>query len=194
MTDRKIAEEARRESEHRIRGIVERMSSGVAVYAAVGDGEDFVFVDFNRAGERIEKVDREQVIGRRVTEVFPGVRDFGLLDVLRRVWQSGKPEHHPVGQYKDRRITGWRENFVYRLPSGEVVAVYDDVTERKRTEETLKLLVRELDHRVKNTLATVDSLAEQTLQSSASLAEFSEAFRGRIRALARMHESREEHR
>jgi PAS domain S-box-containing protein len=44
------------------------------------------------------------------------------------------PEHHPVSVYKDERIAGWRENYVYRLPSGQIVAVYDDVSARKRTE------------------------------------------------------------
>ncbi|MBW2119784.1 MAG: PAS domain S-box protein [Deltaproteobacteria bacterium] len=39
--------------------------------------------------------------------------------------------------YKDQRIAGWRENYVYKLPSGEIVAVYDDITERKQAEEIL---------------------------------------------------------
>jgi two-component sensor histidine kinase len=62
-----------------------------------------------------------------------------------------------------------------------------EIADRKRAEETLQFLLREL--RVKNTLAVVQSVAEQTLQSSASLAEFGEAFQGRIRALARLHEA-----
>lgn len=58
-------------------------------------------------------------------------------------------------------------------------------------EETLerrKLLVRELDHRCKNTLAAVQSIADQTLRRSASPAHFVEAFSGRIEALSRAHE------
>ena len=47
--------------------------------------------------------------------------------------------------------------------------------------------MRELDHRVKNTLATVQSVADQTLRSSASMDEFGAAFSGRIQALARIH-------
>jgi diguanylate cyclase (GGDEF)-like protein/PAS domain S-box-containing protein len=70
--------------------------------------------------------------------VFPGVASFGLLEVLQRVYLSGAPEHHPVAQYRDERIAGWRENYVYRLASGEVVALYDDVSERKRMEEALR--------------------------------------------------------
>ena len=58
--------------------------------------------------------------------------------MLRRVWKTGKAECLPESLYKDNRIQGWRENFVYKLQSGEVVAVYDDVTEHKLAEEALR--------------------------------------------------------
>ena len=115
-------------------GLVDHTTSGVAIYEAVGEGEDFVFVDFNRAAEKIEQLQRAEVIGRSVLEVFPGVDEFGLLEVFRRVWETGQPEHHPVSVYKDERITGWRQNYVCKLPSGQIMAVYDDVTQHKRSE------------------------------------------------------------
>ena len=62
-----------------------------------------------------------------------------------------------------------------------------EVEEHRRTEETLRFALRELDHRVKNTLATVQSVAQHTLESSQSRAEFSQAFHGRIQAMARIH-------
>jgi PAS domain S-box-containing protein len=114
--------------------LFDNVSSGIAVYRAINDGSDFVFVDFNQAAEEIEQVKKEDVIGRCVSDIFPGIRDFGLLDVFRRVWKTGKPEHHPESIYSDNRIAGWRQNRVYRLPSGEIVAVYDDVTQNKRSE------------------------------------------------------------
>ena len=46
--------------------------------------------------------------------------------------------------YKDQRISGWRENFVYKLPSGELVAVYSDETERKEAEQALHKAHEEL--------------------------------------------------
>lgn len=140
VTENKLAEEALRESNERYKGIFNNTFNGVAVYKAVDSGDDFVFVDFNAHGAAIEKTSREEVIGKRVTELFPGVKDFGLFDVFRRVWETGVSEHYPVAQYKDDRITGWRENFVYRLPSGEIVAVYSDETERKRAEEEKRKL------------------------------------------------------
>jgi len=62
-----------------------------------------------------------------------------------------------------------------------------EIQEHQRTEGTLRFAMRELDHRVKNTLATVQAIADQTVRASRSMGEFSEAFEGRIQALARIH-------
>jgi len=114
--------------------LMEHISSGVAVYRPINEGEDFIFVDFNHAAEEIEHVRKEDLLGKSVQEVFPGVREFGLVEVFRRVWRTGEPEHHPVSIYKDSRTTSWRRNCVSRLPNGDIMAVYDDVTQTKRSE------------------------------------------------------------
>ncbi|MBN1764323.1 MAG: PAS domain S-box protein, partial [Sedimentisphaerales bacterium] len=137
ITARKNAKISLQESETRYRTMFAHMNEAVAVYRAVNDGEDFIFVDFNQAGERIENIKADELIGRSVQEVFPGVREFGILDAFQRVYKTGNPEHFPLGFYEDDRITGWRENYIYKLPSGEVVAVYSDETQRKKTEESL---------------------------------------------------------
>ena len=126
------------ESETKYKNLFENMNSGVAVYEAASNGEDFIFQDFNKAGQRIENTPLENVIGKSVTDVFPGIKDFGLLDTFQRVWKTGKPEHHPIALYKDERISGWRDNFIYKLPSGQIVSVYSDETSRMQAEKALR--------------------------------------------------------
>lgn len=121
-------EQQLKEYQAKFKTLFDNVSSGVAIYEARNDGKDFVFVDFNRAAEEIDHIRIEELIGKNVAEVFPGVQQFGLLDVFRRVYKTGTPEHHPVSVYKDERIAGWRENCVYKLPSGQIVAVYDDIS------------------------------------------------------------------
>ena len=132
-------EETLKRTETTYKELFNNMSSGVVVYEQTGGGQDFIIKDFNSAAEQIERIKREDVIGKNIMDVFPGVRDFGLLDVLQRVSRTGKPEHHPVSIYKDERVMGWRENYVYKLPCGEIVSVYNDVTERKREELAIRM-------------------------------------------------------
>jgi len=137
ISERKLAEQSIKEGEHKFKELFENMSSCMAVYETVGDGEDFIFKDFNKAAEKVEQIDQNDLIGKSVSEIFPGVRDMGLFDVFQRVWRTGKSEYHPATLYRDGRIEGWKENYVYKLLSGEIVAVYDDVTEHKRVEEAI---------------------------------------------------------
>ena len=69
-----------------------------------------------------------------------------------------------------------------------VVGVSIDVTERKRAEEARKLLNAELDHRVKNALATITAVISHTRQRNRSVAEFAAALEGRICSMATTHE------
>jgi PAS domain S-box-containing protein len=63
-----------------------------------------------------------------------------------------------------------------------------EITDRKRTETQQTMLVAELNHRVKNILAIVQSVAWQTLSANRSPADFKQAFDGRLRALSLAHD------
>jgi PAS domain-containing protein len=119
--------------------LFENMLVGVAVYRAVNDGEDFVFVDLNQVAERISCVEKESILGQSVLKIFPGVKEMGLFDVFQKVYRTGKPETHPTVLYRDNRISHWAENSVYRLGSGEIVAIYRDETKRMQIERELRV-------------------------------------------------------
>jgi two-component sensor histidine kinase len=75
-----------------------------------------------------------------------------------------------------------------------VVGVSIDITERKRVEEQQRTLLAELDHRVKNALATVSAVVSHTQQGSRTVADFVAALDGRIRSMATTHELLSSHR
>jgi PAS domain S-box-containing protein len=134
----KQVENKLRIKEQRFRGLFENIKDGVAIYQAVDAGKDFTIVDINPAGANIGQVHREEVIGKRVTNVFPGIDSMGLLEVFQRVWRSGEPETLKNKYYREDRHTFWVDNYVYRLPSGEVVALYHDTSEEKRAHTILR--------------------------------------------------------
>ena len=69
-----------------------------------------------------------------------------------------------------------------------LVRIVQDITEGKLAEQRQKLLIDELNHRVKNTLATVQSLASQTARNAPSPRDFRESFEGRLIALSKAHD------
>ncbi len=124
-------------SEARFRELFNNMSSGVVVLQAIDDGKDFIVVDINRAVEKIENVRKSNILGLSVNFSFPSVERYGLSDVYRRVWQTGMPERYPVAIYRDKELKVWKDNYIFKLPSGEIIDVYDDITERRRAEDRL---------------------------------------------------------
>jgi signal transduction histidine kinase/ActR/RegA family two-component response regulator len=140
------AKDRYKESESRFRAVFENMSNGVAILEAINNGEDFVFKDFNKATERIDKIKKKDVIGKSILTVFPRFKDHGFFDILKRVWETGRPEDHPTMLYEDERIKSWRTNYVYKLPNGEIVFIYEDVTAQKQAIENQQKLQKQLSH------------------------------------------------
>jgi two-component system, OmpR family, phosphate regulon sensor histidine kinase PhoR len=129
------AEESVQKKGEELRALFEHMTSGVAVFEAVDHGGDFVIKDFNPTAEKIENLKRQDVVGKLVTEIFPGIKAAGIFELLQRVWRTGQAEYYPICLYQDNRThESWRENWVYKLPGSEVVAVYNDITERRKLE------------------------------------------------------------
>jgi two-component sensor histidine kinase/PAS domain-containing protein len=139
--------------------------------------------------------------GRRTDETFT------LANLMDSIHPTDRAR---VRQAMDAAIqTGSDYDIEYRviIPSGEVrwlqvrgqaaiagragarrmAGVSMDVTERKEAEERQRLLLNELNHRVKNTLATVQSIASQTLRTAPSSTAFRDAFEARIVALSKTH-------
>ena len=127
-----------RNSEAQYKELVDNLSDAVSVYRPIDDGLDFVFHQHNRAAERIFKVISTQIIGRCITAVFPGLVSCGLLNVFRKVLQTGQPQKFGPHLYQDECLKIWIYNYVFKLSSGEIIAVYRDVTRQKQARDALK--------------------------------------------------------
>ncbi|MEN8120243.1 MAG: PAS domain S-box protein [Bacteroidota bacterium] len=135
VSERKQAEEKLRQNEIRFRSLFENMSNNVAIFEVIGNGDRFIFKNFNSAAEKLENIKREDIIGKEAAIVFPLIDEYKLNDTFKRVWNTGKAEHQPIIVTDDSGdLLSWTENFIYRLPSNEIVVIYDDITERKKAE------------------------------------------------------------
>ncbi|WP_324473498.1 PAS domain S-box protein [Methanospirillum sp.] len=141
ITNRKRIEDALRESEERFRGLMDTITSGVATYTVQGDGskgKDYIIKDFNRMALEIEGKTLEEVVGKSLADLRPNIDEYGLIPVFQQVWKTGIPAYYPQKIYIDDKYANWYENRIFKLESGEIVAVYNDVTEQKRAEEALQ--------------------------------------------------------
>lgn len=149
-------------SQTRYRELFDKMHNCVVVYEATENGKDFIIKDINYRACRTEKVKKEQVIGLSITQFILRAQEFGILKLLQRVNKTSKSEFYPAFFYQDIRIKGWREIYAYKLPTGEIVSVYDDVSERITQENQLKEKHQQLKWAIE---ASNDALWDYDLKS-----------------------------
>ena len=132
--ERRKAEKAVKESEQLLREVINSMEKAIAIYEPVDNGEDFRFLETNEFAEKIMHYSSEEVLGKTIKELFPGESSIGLIEKLKETYLTGVSTAIPLNQYKDDRITQWVENYIFRLPSGKVVAMFEDTTEKRKAE------------------------------------------------------------
>lgn len=139
ITDRKKAEEKLVLSEKRYHELFKQTSKCIIVYAPLESAGDFIIVDINETAENIEKIDRRDVLNKSVFKAFPEMLQMGVVDVMKRVLATGVAETCPIAIHLSGRIVTWCEYYIYKLPSGEIVTVYEYISEQNKIREELRL-------------------------------------------------------
>ena len=95
------------------------MDGGLLILTSV-DGETFFLKDFKSPSSE-RKEDGLKPTGRELKAVFQGIERTKLDEALKGVWETGIPEKVEAEKYHTEESEGWWTNYIYRLPSGEVV-------------------------------------------------------------------------
>ena len=196
ITERKRADEALEQS--RLRGLEqEQRLAATYDHVSIGISEvapDGTFLRVNEAISTITGYSREELLSNRLfTKTYQDDAELDREGFRQQV--SGELEFYSVEKrfrHKDGRLI-WMSVSSSPVRNGNgkliyVVRVVQDISERKAAERRQKLLIDELNHRVKNTLARVQSLAAQTARGAASTDYFRERFEGRLMALSKAHD------
>ena len=117
--------------------LFDNMADGVAIYYSDGKG-DFIFKSLNKAGLAISGYKAEDVLGRSLTDVYPGFQDSDLIRVFREVWDTGQPQVLPVTKYEDDAHSLWVENYVFKISDRYIVAIYRDVSDLLKANKALE--------------------------------------------------------
>jgi two-component system, chemotaxis family, CheB/CheR fusion protein len=144
----------------------------------------FVIRNFTPAlGDLYNLIPSDQ--GRPLTDIVSQLAYDDLTDDVTRVLQTLQPIERHVTR-RDGRTHYIMRILPYRALDGTVsgaTITFIDMTDMVQAERHQRLLIDELNHRVKNMLTVVGSLAAQTVRRSESLEDFARAFTGRVRAL-----------
>jgi PAS domain S-box-containing protein len=186
ISDRRIAEERLRESEARQRAITEATPECIKIVGA--DGQ---LIHMNAAGlAMIEASDLETVQGADTLALISAEHRGEWRDNHARViaGESLSWEFDIIGLGGTRRCMETRAVPLVQ-PDGSIaqLAVTRDISQRKKAEEHQRLLINELNHRVKNTLAIVQGLAQQSFKGHQVPESVRRAFDGRLAALSAAH-------
>ena len=171
---------------------VEASGEAIVITSADLDGDGPRIEYVNPAFTRMTGYEASEVLGRS-PRILQGPRtDRIVLDRMRASLVAGKPFQGEAINYRKDGSTYMVEWLITPLrdSDGQVtrwVSAQRDITQRHAFEDRQALMVRELHHRVKNTLATVQAVLNATLRSSLGLSEFRQAFTGRIASLAKTH-------
>ncbi|MBA3050669.1 HWE histidine kinase domain-containing protein [Brevundimonas sp.] len=166
-------------------------------FVAVLSGPDHVFQIHN--GAYAQLIGHRDIAGKPTREALPEVRGQGYFEFLDTVYATGEPYEGRASRVQlqrtpDAPLESRFLDFIYqpiRDARGGVVGIFvqgHDVTETVRSTERQKLMIDELNHRVKNTLATVQSIAMQTARSHPDPGTFAEGFQARLLALSHTHD------
>ena len=194
-TEQVEARRALADSEARFRATFENAAVGVALV-----GTDGSILRANNSFARMLGYSAEELGTKAFQDLTHPDDVANNLSVLNKTL-VGEAESYCIEKRYVRKDGGivWASLAVgcVRKTDGGVdyfVSVVQDITERKRVEEQQRTLLAELDHRVKNALATVSAVVSQTQQESRSVADFVAALDGRIRSMATTHELLSSHR
>jgi PAS domain S-box-containing protein len=175
------------------RSILEQATNAIIVLAPDGS--------ITHASLMAEDLAEQPIVGRTFSQAFP-LEAYNSADVVLKRFSAKeldhalatKPFHGVEVKFRRERLS----KRVFLLSAGPLldekkvsvgsIVTLTEITERKHAEEHQATIAAELNHRFKNMLSLVQSLAAQTVRSSETLENFSDAFSGRLQALASAHD------
>lgn len=148
---------------------------------------------WNKSAERIFGYTADEMVGASILTIVPEQRVGEEAFILDQIKRGGRIEHfETMRRHKSGRLLHVSLTISpIRSPSGEIVGaskIARDISEKHDTDQRIKLLMREVNHRVKNQFAVILSMLRETTKRARSPEEFERQVRDRIMALSRSHD------
>ncbi|MBN1181988.1 MAG: PAS domain S-box protein [Bacteroidales bacterium] len=137
ITCRKQSEELIRQSEEKYRSLFENMLNGLILFELVydkkGEPVDGRYIEVNHLYEEVFRIKRENILGRTQKEIY-GFVDPELISKLMEVIKYNKAVHF---DYQLKTVNKILDVYAYSPKKGQIAAIFNDITDRKRVEQEL---------------------------------------------------------
>lgn len=164
ISERMKAEEGKRKSEAKFRSIVESTPLGMLMYR-LEDDDRLVLIETNPAADRILKIDSRKLIGKTIEEAFPPLAGTEVPRMYRLAASTGETWTTDSIEYQDDRIKGAYQVIAFQISPGTMVALFHDITERKKTENELALYREQLEELVEKRTRELEKAQEDLVKS-----------------------------
>jgi PAS domain S-box-containing protein len=190
ISDRHEAEQRIRESEARYRDLAAIVESSDD--AVLSKDLNSIIKSWNKGAERLFGYTADEAIGKPVTMLIPADRRDEEPSILARIRRGERVEHYEtIRQRKDGSTIDISLTISpVRDQDGTIIGaskIARDITERRRAEQQQHLLIREMDHRIKNLFAVASGMIAMSARSAETPLELASALRDRLMALAQAH-------
>ncbi len=138
ITREKQAEENNRAIELKFQSIIEAVPLGMHLYT-VNESSRLIFSGYNPAANTILGLDHAQFIGKEILEAFPGLEDTDIPETYLQIAQTGTMWMGEQVSYSNGAIVGAFDVHAFRIEPGKMAAVFQDITEKHKAEEALRL-------------------------------------------------------
>ncbi|HPE55875.1 MAG TPA: PAS domain S-box protein [Bacteroidales bacterium] len=145
ITELKQAQATIGESEAKFRELFNNLKSGVIVFRYDDSKNTYVVSDINKTGEKIIHRSKASLLNKPVTDTFRGFNRDRLIETFAEIGESGEPTDIPLIRYEDNKIRGWQSLYLYKIPAGEIVCIFNDITDRVNNESGLQKLSQAIE-------------------------------------------------
>lgn len=161
--------------------------------AIIGKNLNSIITDWNQAAERMFGYSAEEAVGQSILMLLPEHMHNEETEIIARIRRGeGVGSHETTRKRKDGSLIAVSITVSpIRNNAGEIIGasqIARDISAAKESERRIRLLMREVNHRVKNQFAVILSMVRETSKRSADPREFEEMIRARIMALSRSHD------
>lgn len=143
-TNRLLTNLSNLESNDHFWNLFDNQITGGIVLKALEGSNDFIIIGFNEQAEKIEGIERETIIGKRLSVAIPHINNSELFALIEQVDKTGGTVKRRVSLKKDSQNIIHRENFIFKLATGEVVILFNDLTKPKQMEAALSERIKGL--------------------------------------------------